>query len=146
MRPEVRIFWTTDSHTVPVRQGKARFRARTEIRRDGTDPGRGMSFGSPEPSQRAEQGPVERVPPGERGRPVMAALLVTISFVLFTVGFLLGALIVVAVGIRAEDKAAMRRRDGSILLHEEPMGHLSRGVRRLTGAGQRNGPRRSEDQ
>lgn len=76
----------------------------------------------------------------------MAALLVTISFVLFMAGFLVGALIVVAAGIRAEDKAAMRRGDGSILLHEEPLGHLSRGVRRLTGAGQRSGPRRSEGQ
>jgi hypothetical protein len=70
----------------------------------------------------------------------MAGLLVTICFVLFTAGFLLGGLIVVAVGIRAEDKAAMKRRDGSILLHEEPVSHLSRGVRRLTGAGQRTVP------
>ena len=76
----------------------------------------------------------------------MAGLLVAISFVLFMAGFLVGALIVVAVGIRAEDKAAMRRRDGSILLHEEPVGYLSRGARRLTGAGQRTGARRSEDQ
>ena len=76
----------------------------------------------------------------------MAGLLVAISFVLFMAGFLVGALIVVAAGIRAEDKAAMRRRDGSILLHEEPQGYLSRGVRRLTGAGQRSDPRRSEGQ
>ena len=67
----------------------------------------------------------------------MAGLVIAISFVLFTGGFLLGALLVVSVGIRAEDKAAMRRRDGSILLHEEPASQLSRGVRRLTGAGQR---------
>jgi hypothetical protein len=70
----------------------------------------------------------------------MAGLVIAISFVLFAGGFLLGALLVVSVGIRAEDKAAMRRRDGSILLHEEPVGHLSRGVRRLTGAGQRGVP------
>jgi hypothetical protein len=76
----------------------------------------------------------------------MAALLVTISVVLFMAGFLLGALIVVAAGIRAEDKAAMRRRDGSILLHEEPRGSLSRGVRRLTGVGQRSGSYRSDGQ
>jgi len=67
----------------------------------------------------------------------MAGLVMAISFVLFMGGFLLGALLVVSIGIRAEDKAAMRRRDGSILLHEEPVSHLSRGVRRLTGAGQR---------
>lgn len=76
----------------------------------------------------------------------MAGLLVTICFVLFTAGFLLGALIVVAVGIRSEDKAAMKRRDGSILLHEEPATQLSRGVRRLTGAGERTGPSRREGQ
>jgi hypothetical protein len=70
----------------------------------------------------------------------MAGLVIAISFVLFTGGFLLGGLLVVSVGIRAEDKAAMRRRDGSILLHEEPVSHLSRGVRRLTGAGQRTVP------
>jgi hypothetical protein len=72
----------------------------------------------------------------------MAGLVVAIFFVLFAAGFLLGALLVVAVGIRAEDKAAMKRRDGSILLHEEPVSQLSRGVRRLTGAGERTGPSR----
>ncbi len=60
----------------------------------------------------------------------MAGLVVAISFVLFVGGFLLGALLVVSVGIRAEDKAAMRRRDGSVLLHEEPVSHLSRSVSR----------------
>lgn len=75
----------------------------------------------------------------------MAGLLVTIVFVLFTVGFLVGVLVVVAIGIRAEDKAAMRRRDGSILLHEQPVSHLSRGVRRLTGAGERTVPGHRED-
>ena len=67
-------------------------------------------------------------------------MVVALTFVLFTAGFLLGALLVVAVGIRAEDKAAMRRRDGSILLHEEPVSHLTRGVLRLYGVGQRTGP------
>ena len=67
----------------------------------------------------------------------MAGLVIAICFVLFAGGFLLGALLVVSVGIRAEDKAAMRRRDGSILLHEEPVGHLARGVRRLNGVGRR---------
>lgn len=70
----------------------------------------------------------------------MTGLLVAISIVLFSVGFLIGALLIIAVGIRAEDKAAMRRRDGSILLHEEPMGHLTRGVRRLNGVGRRTPP------
>ncbi len=72
----------------------------------------------------------------------MTGLLVAISIVLFAVGFLIGALLVIAVGIRAEDKAAMQRRDGSILLHEEPVGHLTRGVRRLNGVGRRTPPGR----
>ena len=42
----------------------------------------------------------------------MAGLVIAISFVLFAGGFLLGALLVVSVGIRAEDKAAMRRGTG----------------------------------
>ena len=67
----------------------------------------------------------------------MAGLVVAICFVLFAGGFLLGALLVVSVRIRAEDKAAMQRRDGSILLHEEPVGHLTRGVGRLNGVGRR---------
>ena len=46
----------------------------------------------------------------------MAGLVIAICFVLFAGGFLLGPLLVVSVGIRAKDKAAMRRRDGSILL------------------------------
>jgi hypothetical protein len=71
----------------------------------------------------------------------MAGLLIAISIVLFAAGFLLGALLVIAVGINAEDKAAVKRLDGSILLHEDARGSLSRGVRRLSGVGQRNGPR-----
>ena len=70
----------------------------------------------------------------------MAGLLVVIFIVLFAAGFLLGGLLVVAVGIRAEDKAAVDRRDGSMLLHEEPAGHLTRGVRRLNGVGRRIPP------
>ena len=71
-------------------------------------------------------------------------LIAAISFVLFVAGFLIGALLVIAVRINLEDKAARRRMlttqrlDGSILLHEEPQGSVARGVRRLTGAGQRN--------
>ena len=67
-------------------------------------------------------------------------LIVAISFVLFVVGFLVGAFIVIAVRIFLEDKAALRRLDGSVLLHEEPEGSVARGVRRLL-VGQRNGPR-----
>lgn len=68
-------------------------------------------------------------------------LIAAISFVLFVVGFLVGALLVIAVRINLEDRAALKRLDGSILLHEEPEGSVARGVRRLL-VGQRNGPRR----
>lgn len=77
-----------------------------------------------------------------------SGLLVILMTILFLVGFLAGALIVVAVGIKAEDKAAMRRRDGSRLVEkeaatylfaEEPVAYMARGVRRLTGVGQRIG-------
>ncbi|MGZ3487675.1 MAG: hypothetical protein ACXVBY_12510 [Isosphaeraceae bacterium] len=67
-------------------------------------------------------------------------LIAAISFVLFVVGFLVGALLVIAVRINLEDRAALKRLDGSILLHEEPEGSAARGVRRLL-VGQRNGPR-----
>lgn len=67
-------------------------------------------------------------------------LIAAISFVLFVVGFLVGALLVIAVRINLEDRAALKRLDGSILLHEEPEGSAARGVRRLL-VGQRNVPR-----
>ena len=67
-------------------------------------------------------------------------LIAAIALVLFVVGFLVGALIVIAVRINLEDRAALRRLDGSVLLHEEPQGSVARSVRRLL-VGQRNGPR-----
>ena len=73
-------------------------------------------------------------------------LIAAISFVLFVAGFIVGALLVIAVRISLEDRAATRRMlttqrvDGSILLHEEPQGSVARGVRWLL-VGQRNGPR-----
>lgn len=57
-------------------------------------------------------------------------LIPAISFVPFVAGFLVGALIVIAVGINLEDRAARRRLDGSVLLHEEPQGSVARSVRR----------------
>lgn len=64
-------------------------------------------------------------------------LLAVIIIAIFAVGFLMGAILIVAIGIRAEDKATMRRLDRSLVLREEPAGYLARGVRRLTGVGQR---------
>ena len=77
---------------------------------------------------------------------MLGLLIAVILFVLFVAGFLVGTLAVIAVRINLEDKAARRRMlttqrlDGAILLHEEPRGSVSRGVRWLAGAGQRNGP------
>lgn len=74
----------------------------------------------------------------------MFGLLITvIVFVLFVVGFAVGALLVIAVRINLEDRAATRRMlatqrlKGSILLHEEAQGSVGRSVRRLL-VGQRN--------
>jgi hypothetical protein len=64
-------------------------------------------------------------------------LLAAIIIVIFAVGFLIGAILIVAIGIKAEDKATMRCHDGTLVLRDEPAGHLARGVRRLTGVGQR---------
>lgn len=77
---------------------------------------------------------------------MLGLLIAVILSVLFVAGFLVGTLAVIAVRINLEDKAARRRMlttqrlDGAILLHEEPRGSVSRGVRWLAGAGQRNGP------
>jgi hypothetical protein len=68
-----------------------------------------------------------------------------IIIVIFAIGFLIGAILIVAVGIKAEDKATMRRLDRSLVLREEPAGYLARGVRRLTGVGQRFGDSDPED-
>jgi hypothetical protein len=71
----------------------------------------------------------------------MSGLLIAIVvFFCFSVGFIVGTLIVVAVRINLEDRAAMKRLDGSVLLHEEPQGAVGRSVRRLL-VGQRMGPR-----
>lgn len=52
-----------------------------------------------------------------------------------------GVLMVIAVSIRVEEVAAMRRLDGLILLHDRPKGRLLRDVRRLSAVGQRDGRR-----
>lgn len=77
----------------------------------------------------------------------MIGLLITVVvLVFFAVGFLVGVLLVIAVRINLEDRAATRRMlttqrlEGSILLHEEPQGYVAHSVRRLL-VGQRSGPR-----
>ncbi len=72
-------------------------------------------------------------------------LIAAISFVLFAAGFLAGALLLIAISIKLEDRAAVHRLmttrgiGGSILLHEEPQGFAARRVRCLI-AGQSNSP------
>lgn len=67
-------------------------------------------------------------------------LVAVIVVVIFIVGVLFGVIVIVAAGVKVEDAATMRRADRSLLLREEPTGYVSRGVRRLTGVGQRIGP------
>jgi hypothetical protein len=64
-------------------------------------------------------------------------LVAVIIIVIFAVGFLIGAILIVAIGIKAEDKATMQRMNRALVLREQPAGYLARGVRRLTGVGQR---------
>lgn len=76
---------------------------------------------------------------------MFALLIAVIVFVFFVFGFVVGTLLVIAIRIKLEDRAATtrmltsHRMEGSILLHEEPQGSVARGVRRLL-VGQRNGP------
>ena len=77
---------------------------------------------------------------------MFALLIAVVVFVFFVVGFVVGTLLVIAVRINLEDRAATKRMlttqrlEGSILLHAEPQGSVARGVRRLL-VGQRSGPR-----
>ena len=122
----------------------------------GESPGRGQHDGTrygtsgaaQQPGLTARRGtpsrwgwwPADGVPPGRCGRPVMAGyvgLVAVIIIVIFAVGFLIGAILIVAIGIKAEDKATMRRINRNLVLREQPAGYLARGVRRLTGVGQR---------
>ena len=69
-------------------------------------------------------------------------LAVVVVIVIFIVGMLAGICIIMAAGIRASDRASMRRRDRSLVLRDEPTNPAERGIRRLAGVGQRIGPER----
>jgi len=73
-------------------------------------------------------------------------LVAVIVIVIFIVGVLFGVCVIVAAGVKAEDGATMRRRDRALVLREEPVGSAARGVRRLTGVGQRVGGTDADDQ
>src|SRR5579875_3007655 len=76
------------------------------------------------------------------GRPVMASyvgLVAVIVIVIFAAGILFGVILIVAAGVKAEDQATLRRKNRELVLREEPANSLARGVRRLTGVGQRVG-------
>jgi hypothetical protein len=59
---------------------------------------------------------------------VIGLLIAVIVFVFFVFGFVVGTLLVIAVRINLEDRAATKpmvttqRLDGAILLHEKPQG------------------------
>lgn len=72
-------------------------------------------------------------------------LVAVIIIVIFAAGILFGVILIVAAGVKAEDGATMRRRNRDLVLREEPVSNLSRGVRRLTGVGQRVGAPGSGD-
>jgi hypothetical protein len=58
--------------------------------------------------------------------------------VVFVIGTSCGVILVVAMGIRAEEKLARRRsraRQRATTLYDEPVSVMTRGVRRFTGDG-----------
>ena len=59
----------------------------------------------------------------------MVGLIAVIVFFFFVVGLAVGALLVMAIRINLEDRAALRRLNGSVLLHKQPQGSLAGGVR-----------------
>jgi len=67
-------------------------------------------------------------------------VVAVIVIVIFIVGVLFGVILIVAAGVKVEDEATMRRKNRALVLREEPAGFVLRGVRRLTGVGQRIGP------
>ncbi len=72
-------------------------------------------------------------------------LVAVIVIVIFVAGILFGVILIVAAGVKAEDQATLRRRNRDLVLREEPVSNLARGVRRLTGVGQRIGSPDSHD-
>jgi hypothetical protein len=73
-------------------------------------------------------------------------LVAVIVIVIFAAGILFGVILIVAAGVKAEDQATMRRKNRALVLREEPGSNLARGVRRLTGVGQRGGSPDSREQ
>lgn len=71
-------------------------------------------------------------------RPGMASvdLVGEIGAVVFGGGILVGVMLVIAVGIRAEGQLAWRR--GITTLREDPASRLARGIRRINGVGLRD--------
>jgi hypothetical protein len=73
----------------------------------------------------------------------VTGLIVVIAIVVFCVGAVFGVIFIVATGIRAEEAVARRRglerRGRGTTLYDEPTSTMTRGVRRLTGAGHDSG-------
>ena len=62
-------------------------------------------------------------------------LAAVIGIVAFAIGGVFATILLVAAGIRAEEKVARGRR--STTLHDEVTSDLTRGIRKLTGVGSR---------
>jgi hypothetical protein len=66
---------------------------------------------------------------------VVAVIVIAVFFV----GTAFGVILIVAAGIKAEENVARRRHEARIqrstTLYDEPTSTMTRGVRRLTGAG-----------
>jgi hypothetical protein len=66
-------------------------------------------------------------------------LVAVIIIAVFFIGTAFGVILIVAAGIKAEENVARRRnlarRSRATTLYDEPTSTMTRGVRRLTGAG-----------
>jgi hypothetical protein len=62
-------------------------------------------------------------------------LVAVVGATFFGAGILVGAMLVIAAGIRAEGQLAWRR--GSVTLRDDPASRMARGIRRINGVGLR---------
>jgi hypothetical protein len=63
-------------------------------------------------------------------------LIAAVGAAFFGVGILVGAMLVIAAGIRAEGQLAWRR--GTATLRDDPASRMARGIRRINGVGLRS--------
>lgn len=63
-------------------------------------------------------------------------LMAVVGAVFFGGGILVGVMLVIAAGIRAEGQLAWRR--GTVTLRDDPASRMARGIRRINGVGMRS--------